>query len=272
MFTGMTLGGTWGFVLDNLFGTDEGFREYLWDPAGGMRYAMGTLATERFGRYIVTILFDMFFTVILFKKLFTKLVLVAGFTVRGREWIANGFVSAFIGLLTFKVCAFPRPSQPLRAQTLVPPSTKRSSRCARTLVPPPTNPPGTTSPLLLPSRYRTPSHQATKPPSTTSPLLLPSRCRTPGVRQHDSLRVGVPIGPRGRHEPMDLGADDGVRHGDHEYGLPDRGDAHSRRRARVPTNPGMPTPTPHRGPTMTPHRSPTLQASQGSTTPTSSSS
>ena len=83
----------------------SGFREYLWSPPTGMAYAMGTLATAKFGRYIVTILFDMFFTVILFKQLFTRLVRFAGFTVRGREWIANGFCSATISVLTFKVYA-----------------------------------------------------------------------------------------------------------------------------------------------------------------------
>ena len=89
VLVGMTLGGTWGFVLDNMFGTDEGFREYLWSPSRGMMYAMGCLATERFGRYIVTILFDMFFTVILFKQLYSRLVRAAGFTVAGREWCAR---------------------------------------------------------------------------------------------------------------------------------------------------------------------------------------
>jgi len=105
VFIGMTLGGTWGFVLDNLFGSDEGFREYVWDPRSGMDYAMGSLVTERFGRYVVTILFDMFFTVILFKLIYPKLVTAAGFTAPGREWIANGFTSALISLLTFKVYA-----------------------------------------------------------------------------------------------------------------------------------------------------------------------
>ena len=50
VFIGMVLGGTWGFVLDNMFGTDEGFREYLWSPSGGMRYAMGLLVSDRFAR------------------------------------------------------------------------------------------------------------------------------------------------------------------------------------------------------------------------------
>ena len=105
VFIGMTLGGTWGFVLDNMLGTDEGFREYLWSSRGGMAYAMGQLASERYSRYIVTLLLDMFFTVILFKLLFPKLVQLAGFTVKGREWIANGFTSATISILTFKVYA-----------------------------------------------------------------------------------------------------------------------------------------------------------------------
>ncbi len=56
---GMTLGGTWGFLLDMIFGTDEGFREYLWSAPKAMQYAMGCLATARYGRYIITILFDM---------------------------------------------------------------------------------------------------------------------------------------------------------------------------------------------------------------------
>ena len=42
---------------------------------------------------------------ILFKKLYSKLVLMAGFTVSGREWIANGFISAVISVLTFEVYA-----------------------------------------------------------------------------------------------------------------------------------------------------------------------
>ena len=66
VFIGMTLGGTFGFILDNQIGSDEGFREYLWSPQSGMKYALGALATARYCRYLLTILFDMFFTVILF--------------------------------------------------------------------------------------------------------------------------------------------------------------------------------------------------------------
>ena len=102
---GMFLGNTFGFILDTMLGSDEGLREYLWSVPSGMRYALGSLATDRFGRYIVTILFDMFFTVILFKHFYSKLVNVAGFSQSGREWIANFIVSGFIGVITFQVYA-----------------------------------------------------------------------------------------------------------------------------------------------------------------------
>ena len=71
----------------------------------GMKYALGSLASDRFGRYIVTIIFDMFFTVILFKHGYAALVHTAGFSKNGREWIANAVVSSSIGVLTFVVYA-----------------------------------------------------------------------------------------------------------------------------------------------------------------------
>ena len=105
VFVGMTLGGTFGFILDNQMGSDEGFRECLWNPGDGMKYALGALASARYGRYLITIIFDMFFTVILFKILYSKLVRLAGFSQHGREWIANGMVSCFIAVITYQVYA-----------------------------------------------------------------------------------------------------------------------------------------------------------------------
>ena len=55
----MFLGNTFGFILDMMIGGDEGLREYLWSPQGGMKYALGSLASDRFGRYIITTMFDM---------------------------------------------------------------------------------------------------------------------------------------------------------------------------------------------------------------------
>lgn len=105
VLVGMTVGNTFGFVLDNMIGSDEGFREYLWSTTGGMAYAIGSLGTDRYARYIVTILFDMFFTVILFKRLYSVIVRLAGFSAAGREWIANGMASTIISTLTFQVYA-----------------------------------------------------------------------------------------------------------------------------------------------------------------------
>ena len=102
---GMVLGGTWGFVLDCMFGSDEGFREYLWAPTEGLRYAFGSLSTARFARYLVTIIFDMFFTVILFKNMYPQMLRISGFSQRGREWIANAFVSGLIAVSTYQVYA-----------------------------------------------------------------------------------------------------------------------------------------------------------------------
>ena len=101
-----------------MLGSDEGLREYLWDAPTGMRYALGSLATAKFGRYIVTILFDMFFTVILFKYFYGMLVQVAGFSEAGRACVANAFVSGFIGVITFQVnpaCPCPYSSTPAPA-------------------------------------------------------------------------------------------------------------------------------------------------------------
>ena len=36
-----------GHVQDNMLGSDEGFREYLFDPFDGMKYALGSMATGR---------------------------------------------------------------------------------------------------------------------------------------------------------------------------------------------------------------------------------
>ena len=42
----MTLGGTFGFVLDNMFGSDEGFREYRWSSTDGMKYTTRVLRSS----------------------------------------------------------------------------------------------------------------------------------------------------------------------------------------------------------------------------------
>lgn len=102
---GVFLGNTWGFVLDNMLGTDEGYREYLWNTWGGMKYGIGSIYTVRFMRYIITLFFDIFFTVILFKQFYPLVLKTAGFSINGKEWVANSFVSTIISLTTYQVYA-----------------------------------------------------------------------------------------------------------------------------------------------------------------------
>jgi hypothetical protein len=103
VLVGILLGNTWGFVLDSMFGSDEGLREYLFSPREGISYALGSLATWRFARYMITVVFDTFVSVILFHRLFPPLVNMGVF--QSREWMANAIVSAIISVSTFQVYA-----------------------------------------------------------------------------------------------------------------------------------------------------------------------
>ena len=68
---GLLLGGTFGFLFDNSLGTDIGLKTYQNDGlSNGFNYTMGNLATSKYGRYIVTMLIDMFVSLILFKPLY----------------------------------------------------------------------------------------------------------------------------------------------------------------------------------------------------------
>ena len=107
---GMMMNGTVGFLLDNALGQDDGFK--IWQEQGvgpAMRYAFAQLdvtTSPKFVRYIVTILFDVFISVILFKPLYGSLIRApffrCGETPRA---MANGLVSAFIAIVTFQVYA-----------------------------------------------------------------------------------------------------------------------------------------------------------------------
>lgn len=107
---GMMMNGTVGFLLDNAMGQDTAFA--IWQEEGvgpAMQYAFAQLdvtSSPKFIRYVVSILFDIFITVILFKPLYGSLIRVpffrCGETPRA---MANGLVSAFIAMITFQAYA-----------------------------------------------------------------------------------------------------------------------------------------------------------------------
>ena len=107
---GMMMNGTVGFLLDNAMGQDTAFQIWQEDGVGpAIRYAFAQLdvvTSPKFIRYIVSILFDIFITVILFKPLYGSLIkrpfFRCGETPRA---MANGLVSAFIAMITFQAYA-----------------------------------------------------------------------------------------------------------------------------------------------------------------------
>tara|TARA_B100000683_G_scaffold77283_1_gene76423 strand:- start:8166 stop:9275 length:1110 start_codon:yes stop_codon:yes gene_type:complete len=99
---GIVLGQTFGFVMDNLLGSDEGLREYLRiGPTHAMQYAFGSLASARFARFLVTVAFDMFVTTTLFKHIFPIVRSLPGFRISG-QFLANAVSSSLITTLCFQ--------------------------------------------------------------------------------------------------------------------------------------------------------------------------
>jgi hypothetical protein len=98
---GMLCGNTYGFVLDNALGSDEGFE--LWKKRSmfaATKYGLGALASDMYLRYIVTVLFDMFLTMILYKPLFENVKQLPYFS-KVADWKANLVTSMIAGTLTF---------------------------------------------------------------------------------------------------------------------------------------------------------------------------
>ena len=102
---GMVFGGTVGFLMDNAMGSDAGWK--LWSTAGrtkAWKYALGCLSTDRYIRYAITVLFDMFLTLILFRPIYTNVKNLPYFN-KGNAAMANGLCSTIIGLITFQAYA-----------------------------------------------------------------------------------------------------------------------------------------------------------------------
>ena len=98
---GLLFGGTVGFVLDNFMGTDEGWMLLKTKSIGSAwDHAMSTLITQKFGRFLLTVVFDAMITVILYKHLIEFVIKLPFFRVVDSSR-ANLLTSMFIGGITF---------------------------------------------------------------------------------------------------------------------------------------------------------------------------
>ena len=68
-FISLVLGNVFGFLLDNSIGTNAAVREWQKGYQNGFRYTMGTVYSNAFARFVVTVILDMFVSVILLKFL-----------------------------------------------------------------------------------------------------------------------------------------------------------------------------------------------------------
>lgn len=116
---GMFYGGTVGFLADISLGSDSGLRELKENFGGGIGFTFGNMATGRYVRYLLTVIFDTFVSLILFKPLYllflrTKPAFVKsglikrlgfGFLGDNFESLANAIASTLIGIITFQAYA-----------------------------------------------------------------------------------------------------------------------------------------------------------------------
>ena len=116
---GMFYGGTVGFLADISLGSDSGLRELKENFAGGIGFTFGNMATGRYVRYLLTVIFDTFVSLILFKPLYLLFLrtkpaflksgmikrLGFGFLGNNFESLANAIASTLIGIITFQAYA-----------------------------------------------------------------------------------------------------------------------------------------------------------------------
>ena len=104
---GMLLGGTVGYLADNGLGSDTGLRIYQKEGiVPWMKFMFGKIATGSFLRYQVTILFDTFVSLILFKPLYEWMTTsLPFFKCPGYGSFANAILSASISMITFNAYA-----------------------------------------------------------------------------------------------------------------------------------------------------------------------
>lgn len=102
----LVLGNVFGFLMDNSMGTDTAVREWQKGYRNGFKYTMGSMYSKSFARFIVTVVLDMFVSVILLKFLLGVAMGLPFF--RCGTWpaiVAKIFCGSAVGALTFAAYA-----------------------------------------------------------------------------------------------------------------------------------------------------------------------
>jgi hypothetical protein len=99
---GYLLGGTLGFIGDIMIGSDKGQRIMSNKGIGeATRYSISSLASGKFMRFQVTVLLDIFISLLIFSRLFDTILDKSTFFQQNSA-LANGMCSASIGMITFQ--------------------------------------------------------------------------------------------------------------------------------------------------------------------------
>jgi hypothetical protein len=97
---GMLCGGTYGFIMDNALGSEDGYRTWKTNVSKAMQYGLGTLGSGRYARYFITVMFDMFVSMIIYKPLFETIHELPYFR-KAEPFKTNMVCSSLVGTLTF---------------------------------------------------------------------------------------------------------------------------------------------------------------------------
>lgn len=101
-FIGMLFGNTVGFLFDNSIGSDDGWKLIKTENfINSWKYSTGSLVTSKYIRYLLTVLLDLFISIILFTPTY-EIVKKLPFFRCGNESVANFIVSMFLGMITFQ--------------------------------------------------------------------------------------------------------------------------------------------------------------------------
>lgn len=102
-FIGFLLGNTFGYILDLVFSTEDGYYKVMTgDWVGATKDAFGMLSSGTFTRFILTVLLDTFISSIIFTILYEN-IKERFVWARENESFVNAMLSTMIGVITFQV-------------------------------------------------------------------------------------------------------------------------------------------------------------------------